>query len=47
MLIWEEVGVEEMPNSYDSNSNQTGGWNISDESRGESEVMLTGSMGEG
>ena len=33
--IWEELGLEEMPDSYDSNSNQLGGANISDGSRGE------------
>ena len=33
--IWEDLGLEEVPDSYDSDSNQSGGSNISDESRGE------------
>ena len=33
--IWEQLVLEEMPDSYDSDSNQLGGSNISDESRGE------------
>ena len=34
-LNGEELGLGEMPDSYNSDSNQSGGPNISDESRGE------------